>query len=59
MYRLLGSLVCLVAHLPGLGWRGEDLRLPTGQSTLTSPGTGEEWGCLSETRSHVSLITAP
>ena len=39
---LCGSLVCLDAHLPIPGWRGEDLELPPGQGTLTSRRTGEE-----------------
>ena len=38
---LFGILACLVAHLPGPGWSGEDLGLPTGQGTLTALWTGE------------------
>ena len=41
---LFGSLVCLDAHLPRPGWRGEDLGLPTGQGTLTALRTGEGEG---------------
>ena len=41
MFWLFGSLVCLDAHLPRSGGRGEDLGLPTGQGTLTSLRTGE------------------
>ena len=41
---LCGSLVCLDAHLPRPGWRGEDLGLPTGQGTLTALRTGEGRG---------------
>ena len=41
MYWLFGILVCLDAHLPGLGGSGEELGLPTGQETLTALGTGE------------------
>ena len=45
---LCGSLACLDAHLPRLGWRGGDLGLPTGQGTLaalwTGEGDGEEMG---------------
>ena len=44
MYWLCGSLVCLDAHLPRTGWRGEDLGLPTGQGTLTALWTGEGGG---------------
>ena len=39
-----GSLVCFDAHLPRPGWSGEDLRLPTGQRTLTALWTGEGEG---------------
>ena len=41
---LCGSLVCLDAHLPRPGWRGEGLGLPTGQGTLTALRTGEGGG---------------
>ena len=41
MYWPFGFLVCLDAHLPRPGWRGEDLELPTGQETLTALRTGE------------------
>ena len=41
MYWLCGNLLCLDAHLPRPGWRGEDLGLPTGQGTLTALRTGE------------------
>ena len=41
---LFGILVCLDAHLPGPGGRGEELELPTGQETLTALGTGEGGG---------------
>ena len=48
---LFGILVCLDAHLPGPGGRGEELGFPTGQETLTALGNGEgggegvgEWG---------------
>ena len=41
---LFGILVCLDAHLPGLGGRGEELGFPTGQETLTALGTGEGGG---------------
>ena len=41
MYWLFGILVCLDAHLPRPGGRGEDLELPTGQETLTALRTGE------------------
>ena len=34
MYWLFGILVCLDAHLPRPGGRGEELELPTGQETL-------------------------
>ena len=50
MYWLFGILVCLDAHLPRPGGRGEELELPTGQETLTALRTGEgggegrEWG---------------
>ena len=44
MYWLFGILVCLVAHLPGPGGRGEELGLPTGQETLTALWTGEGGG---------------
>ena len=49
MHRLFGILVCLDAHLPRLGGRGEELELPTGQETLTAlrdeEGGGERiWG---------------
>ena len=38
---LFGTLVCLDAHLPRRGGRGEELELPTGQETLTALRTGE------------------
>ena len=41
---LFGSLICLDAHLPRPGWRGEGLGLSTGQGTLTSLRTGEQGG---------------
>ena len=41
---LCGSLVCLDAHLPRPGWRGEYLGLSTGQGTLTAFRTGEGGG---------------
>ena len=41
---LFGILVCLDAHLPGPGGRGEELGLPTGQETLNVLGTGEGGG---------------
>ena len=41
MYWLFGILVCLDAHLPGPGGRGEELELPTGQETLTALRTEE------------------
>ena len=44
MYWLFGILVCLDAHLPGPGGRGEELELPTGQETLTARGNGEGGG---------------
>ena len=44
MYWPYGSLVFLDAHLPGPGWRGEDLGLSTGQGTLTALRTGEGEG---------------
>ena len=44
MDRLCESLVCLDAHLPRPGWRGEDLGLPTGQGTLTALKTREGGG---------------
>ena len=44
MYWLFGMLVCLDAHLPRPGGRGEELELPTGQETLTALRTGERWG---------------
>ena len=44
MYWLFGILVCLDAHLPGPGGRGEELGRPTGQETLTALGTGEGRG---------------
>ena len=47
MYWLFVFLVCLYAHLPRLGGRGEELELPTGQETMTALRTGEvggEWG---------------
>ena len=31
-------------HLPGPGWRGEELELPTGQETLTALRDGEGGG---------------
>ena len=36
--------VCLDAHLPGPGGRGEELELPTGQETLTALEDGEGGG---------------
>ena len=44
MYWLFGILVCLDAHLPRPGGRGEELELPTGQETLTALRTGEGEG---------------
>ena len=44
MYWLFGILVCLDAHLPRPGGRGEKLELPTGQETLTALRTGEGGG---------------
>ena len=44
MYWLFGILVCLDAHLPGPGGRGEELGLPTGQETLTALRAGEGGG---------------
>ena len=44
MYWLFGILVCLDAHLPGPGGRGEELELPTGQETLTALRTEEGGG---------------
>ena len=44
MYWLFGILVCLDAHLPRPGGRGEELELPTGQETLTALRTGEGGG---------------
>ena len=44
MYWLFGILVCLDAHLPRPGGRGEELELPTGQKTLTALGDGEGGG---------------
>ena len=44
MYSLFGILVCLDAHLPRPGGRGEELELPTGQETLTALRTGEGVG---------------
>ena len=41
MYWLFGILVCLDAHLPRPGGRGEELELPTGQETMTALRTGE------------------
>ena len=41
MYWLFGTLICLDAHLPRPGGRGE---LPTGQETLTALWTGEGGG---------------
>ena len=41
MYWLFGILVCLDAHLPRPGGRGEKLELPTGQETLTALWTGK------------------
>ena len=41
---LFGILACLVAHLPGPCWRGEELAFPTGQETLTALGNGEGGG---------------
>ena len=39
-----GILVCLDAHLPRPGGRGEELELPTGQKTLTALRAGEGGG---------------
>ena len=44
MYWLFGILVCLDAHLPRPGGRGEELELPTGQETLTALREGEGGG---------------
>ena len=44
MYWLFGILVCLDAHLPGPGGRGEKLGFPTEQETLTALGNGEGGG---------------
>ena len=44
MYWLFGILVCLDAHLPRPGGRGEELELPTSQETLTALRTGEGGG---------------
>ena len=44
MYWLFGILVCLDAHVPRPGGRGEELELPTGQETLTALSTGEGGG---------------
>ena len=44
MYWFFGILVCLDAHLPRPGGRGEELELPTGQETLTALRTGEVGG---------------
>ena len=44
MYWLSRILVCLDAHLPRPGVRGEELELPEGQETLTALRTGEEGG---------------
>ena len=41
MYWLLGSLVCLDAHLLRPGWRGKGIDLPIGLGTLNSLRTGE------------------
>ena len=41
---LFGILICLDAHLPRPGGRGEELELPTGQETLTALRTGEGGG---------------
>ena len=41
---LFGTLVCLDAHLPRPGGRGEELELPTGQETLTTLRAGEGGG---------------
>ena len=41
---LFGILVCVDAHLPGPGERGEELGFPTGQETLTALGNGEGGG---------------
>ena len=45
---LFGILVCLDAHLPGPGGRGEELGFPTGQETLNALGMvreeEREWG---------------
>ena len=43
-WMLCGNLVCLDAHLYIPGWREEDLRLHTGQGTLTSLRTRERGG---------------
>ena len=43
MYWLSGILVCLDAHLPRPGGRGEELELPTGK-TLTALRDGEGVG---------------
>ena len=39
-----GTLVCLDAHFPRPGGRGEELELTTGQETLTALRTGEGGG---------------
>ena len=44
MYWLFGILVCLEAHLPRPGGRGEELELSTGQETLTALRDGEGEG---------------
>ena len=44
MYWIFGILVCLDAHLPRPGGRGEELELPTGQETLTALSDGEGGG---------------
>ena len=44
MYWPFGILVCLDAHLPRPGGKGEELELPTGQETLTALRTGEGGG---------------
>ena len=44
LYCVFGILVCLDAHLPGPGGRGEELGLPMGQEALTALWTGEGGG---------------
>ena len=41
MYWLFGILVCLDAHLPRPGGRGEELEFPTGKETLVDLRTGK------------------